>query len=57
MPSPLFWLGMTVGLLFSLPLAWNLTRPMHQRRRAFARVSLGYLTVRLFLVMHRRYDR
>lgn len=55
-PSPLFWLGMTVGLLFSLLLAWNLTRPMRQLRRAFARVSLGDLTVRLFPVMRRRHD-
>lgn len=47
---------MTVGLLFSLLQAWNLTRPMRQLRRAFARVSLGDLTVRLFPVMRRRHD-
>ncbi|QWA09630.1 HAMP domain-containing protein [Sodalis ligni] len=56
MPSPLFWLGMAVGLLFSLLLAWNLTRPMRQLRRAFARVAQGDLTVRLYPVMRRRHD-
>ena len=56
MPSPLFWLGLAVGLLFSLLLAWNLTRPMRQLRWAFARVAQGDLTVRLYPVMRRRYD-
>ncbi len=56
MPSPLFWLGVVVGLLFSLLLAWNLTRPMQQLRRAFARVAQGDLTVRLYPVMRRRHD-
>lgn len=56
MPSPLFWLGMMVGLLFSLLLAWNLSRPMRQLRRAFAQVSQGDLTVRLYPVMRRRHD-
>ncbi len=56
MPSPLFWLGVAVGLLFSLLLAWNLTRPMLQLRRAFARVAQGDLTVRLYPVMRRRHD-
>ncbi|WP_413737669.1 ATP-binding protein [Sodalis sp. RH21] len=53
---PLFWLGLTGGLLFSLLLAWNLTRPMLQLRRAFERVSRGDLSVRLFPVMRRRHD-
>lgn len=56
MPSPLFWLGLTGGLLFSFLLAWNLTRPMRQLRSAFERVSLGDLTVRLLPVMRRRHD-
>ncbi|TKI03214.1 ATP-binding protein [Martelella alba] len=56
MPSPLFWLGMMVGLLFSLLLAWNLSRPMRQLRQAFARVAQGDLTVRLYPVMRRRHD-
>jgi two-component system OmpR family sensor kinase len=56
MPSPLFWLGMMVGLLFSLLLAWNLSRPMRQLRRAFAQVSQGDLRVRLYPVMRRRHD-
>ena len=56
MPSPLFWLGVMVGLLFSLLLAWNLTRPMRQLRLAFARVAQGDLTVRLYPVMRRRHD-
>ncbi|WP_213989882.1 ATP-binding protein [Sodalis sp. dw_96] len=56
MPSPLFWLGVAVGLLFSLLLAWNLTRPMRQLRWAFARVAQGDLTVRLYPVMRRRHD-
>ncbi|XBS68713.1 ATP-binding protein [Acerihabitans sp. KWT182] len=56
MPSPLFWLGVAVGLLFSLMLAWNLTRPMRQLRQAFARVAQGDLAVRLYPVMRRRHD-
>ncbi|WP_410014113.1 ATP-binding protein [Sodalis sp. C49] len=56
MPSPLFWLGLTGGLLFSMLLAWNLTRPMLMLRRAFERVSRGDLSVRLLPVMRRRHD-
>lgn len=56
MPAPLFWLGMAGGLLFSLLLAWNLTRPMRQLRSAFERMSRGDLTVRLLPVMRRRHD-
>jgi len=56
MPAPLFWMGLLGGLLFSLLLAWNLTRPMLQMRRAFARVSRGDLSVRLFPMMRRRHD-
>ncbi len=56
MPSPLFWLGVTVGLLFSMLMAWNLTRPMRQLQKAFNQVSLGDLSVRLLPLMRRRHD-
>ncbi|CAO96142.1 ATP-binding protein [Erwinia tasmaniensis] len=56
MPQPLFIAGGICGLLFSLFLAWNLTRPMRQLRAGFARVSKGDLSVRLFPQMRRRYD-
>ncbi len=56
MPAPLFWMGLMGGLLFSMLLAWNLTRPMLQMRRAFARVSRGDLSVRLLPMMRRRHD-
>lgn len=56
MPSPLFWLGLTGGLLFSMLLAWNLTRPMLLLRRAFERISRGDLSIRLLPVMRRRHD-
>lgn len=56
MPEPLFIVGGVCGLLFSLFLAWNLTRPMRQLRAGFARVSKGDLSVRLFPQMRRRHD-
>lgn len=56
MPAPLFWMGLISGLLFSMLLAWNLTRPMLQMRRAFDRVSRGDLSVRLFPMMRGRHD-
>lgn len=56
MPEPLFIVGGICGLLFSLFLAWNLTRPMRQLRAGFARVSKGDLSVRLFPQMRRRHD-
>lgn len=56
MPLPLFIVGGICGLLFSLCLAWNLTRPMRQLRAGFARVSRGDLSVRLFPQMRLRHD-
>jgi len=56
MPEPLFIAGGICGLLFSLILAWNLTRPMRQLREGFARVSTGDLSVRLYPEMRRRHD-
>jgi len=56
MPEPLFIVGGICGLLFSLFLAWNLTRPMRQLRAGFGRVSKGDLSVRLFPQMRRRHD-
>lgn len=55
-PEPMFIFAGSVGLLFSLLLAWNLTRPMRQLREGFARVSSGDLSVRLFPVMRKRHD-
>lgn len=56
MPLPLFIAGGGCGLLFSLLLAWNLTRPMRQLSEGFARISKGDLSVRLFPAMRRRHD-
>ncbi|MCX8956714.1 HAMP domain-containing protein [Erwinia psidii] len=55
-PEPFLLIGGGAGLLFSLLLAWNLTRPMRQLRVGFDRVSKGDLSVRLFPHMRRRYD-
>ncbi|MDU6079935.1 MAG: ATP-binding protein [Pantoea sp.] len=55
-PEPMFFFAGTVGLLFSLLLAWNLTRPMRQLREGFSRVSNGDLSVRLYPMMRKRHD-
>lgn len=55
-PEPLLFMAGFGGLLFSLFLAWNLTRPMRQLRKGFDRVSKGDLSVRLFPAMRRRHD-
>ncbi|MDW8847166.1 ATP-binding protein [Erwinia sp. MMLR14_017] len=55
-PEPLLFIAGGGGLLFSLLLAWNLTRPMRQLREGFTRVSKGDLSVRLFPTMRRRHD-
>lgn len=55
-PDPFLFIGGGGGLLFSLLLAWNLTRPMHQLRAAFDRVAKGDLSVRLFPKMRHRHD-
>ncbi|WP_437609933.1 ATP-binding protein [Erwinia sp. V71] len=55
-PEPMFIFAGAAGLLFSMLLAWNLTRPMRQLREGFARVSKGDLSVRLYPVMRRRHD-
>ena len=55
-PEPMLFMAGGGGLLFSLLLAWNLTRPMLQLRAGFTRVSKGDLSVRLYPVMRRRYD-
>ena len=55
-PEPMFMFAGSVGLLFSLLLAWNLTRPMRQLREGFSRVAEGDLSVRLFPMMRKRHD-
>ncbi|RRZ91043.1 ATP-binding protein [Erwinia sp. 198] len=55
-PEPMLFIAGGGGLLFSLFLAWNLTRPMRQLREGFDRVSKGDLSVRLFPEMRRRHD-
>ncbi|MEI2267266.1 ATP-binding protein [Erwinia sp. CGal63] len=55
-PEPMFFMAGGGGLLFSLFLAWNLTRPMRQLRAGFDRVAKGDLSVRLFPEMRRRHD-
>ncbi|WP_449365108.1 ATP-binding protein [Utexia brackfieldae] len=56
MPIPLVLMGLFGGLLFSLFLAWNLTRPMKLLQKGFFRVSQGDLSVRLFSKLKRRHD-
>jgi two-component system OmpR family sensor kinase len=56
MPPILLWIGGFGGLLFSGVLAWNLTRPMSQMRKAFGCVAQGDLSVRLFANMSKRHD-
>ncbi|WP_370426663.1 ATP-binding protein [Pantoea vagans] len=55
-PEPMFVFAGSVGLLFSLLLAWNLTQPMRQLREGFSRVAEGDLSVRLFPIMRKRHD-
>lgn len=55
-PEPMFVFAGSAGLLFSLLLAWNLTRPMRQLNVGFAKVTNGDLSVRLFPSMRRRHD-
>ncbi|WP_392561118.1 ATP-binding protein [Orbus sturtevantii] len=56
MPIPMFLMGIAGGLLFSLFLAWNLTRPMKLLRHGFHQVSQGDLSVRLFDKLKNRHD-
>ena len=56
LPIPMFLMGITGGLLFSLFLAWNLTRPMKLLRQGFFRVSQGDLSVRLYEHLKLRHD-
>lgn len=55
-PEPMIIFTGPLGLLFSLLLAWNLTRPMRQLREGFRRVSSGDLSVRLYPLMRKRHD-
>ncbi|MCO6554898.1 hypothetical protein A9G26_00860 [Gilliamella sp. Bim1-2] len=56
MPLPIVLMGICVGLVFSLFLAWNLTRPMRLLRQGFFKVSQGDLSVRLFNKLKPRRD-
>lgn len=56
MPIPMFLMGISGGLFFSLFLAWNLTRPMKLIRKGFNQVSRGDLSVRLFDKLKNRHD-
>lgn len=56
MPIPLVLMGLFGGLVFSLLLALNLTRPMKLLQKGFCSVSRGDLTVRLFSRLKNRYD-
>ncbi|OCG27903.1 hypothetical protein A9G11_12495 [Gilliamella sp. wkB108] len=56
LPMPIVLMGICVGLVFSLFLAWNLTRPMKLLRKGFYQVSQGDLSVRLFNKLKRRRD-
>ncbi|MCO6523798.1 MAG: HAMP domain-containing protein, partial [Candidatus Schmidhempelia sp.] len=53
---PLVLMGLLGGLLFSLFLAWNLTRPMKLLQQGFFRVSQGDLNVRLYSELKPRHD-
>ncbi|PIJ51557.1 two-component sensor histidine kinase [Erwinia sp. OLTSP20] len=55
-PMPMFFIAGVGGLLFSLILAWNLTRPMRQLSQGFSRISAGDLEVRLYPDMRGRHD-
>ncbi|WHS99904.1 MAG: Adaptive-response sensory-kinase SasA [Pantoea stewartii] len=55
-PEPMFIFAGSVGLLFSLLLAWNLTRPMRQLREGFSRVANGDLSIRLYPALRKRHD-
>ena len=55
-PMPMVILFVPLGLMMSLLLAWNLTRPMRQLREGFRQVSTGDLSVRLYHKMQRRHD-
>jgi two-component system, OmpR family, sensor kinase len=56
MPIPLVLMGLFGGLLFSLFLAWNLTRPMKLLQKGFYRISQGDLSVRLYSELKPRHD-
>lgn len=56
LPMPMLILFVPMGLMFSLLLAWNLTRPMRLLREGFRQVSTGDLSVRLYPKMQRRRD-
>lgn len=56
MPIPLILMGLFSGLIFSLLLAWNLTRPMKLLQKGFYRVAQGDLSVRLYAKLKRRHD-
>ncbi|WP_025903593.1 ATP-binding protein [Tatumella sp. UCD-D_suzukii] len=55
-PMPMVIMFVPMGLMMSLLLAWNLTRPMRQFREGFRQVSTGDLSVRLYHKMQRRHD-
>lgn len=56
LPMPMLILFVPMGLMISLLLAWNLTRPMRLFREGFRQVSTGDLSVRLYPKMQRRHD-
>ncbi|QIQ20528.1 ATP-binding protein [Zophobihabitans entericus] len=56
MPIPLILMGGFSGLIFSVLLTWNLTRPLKVLQRGFSRVAQGDLSVRLFSKLRRRHD-
>lgn len=56
LPVPMFLMGIIGGLLFSLFLALNLTRPMKLLRQGFYQVSQGNLYVRLYERLKSRHD-
>lgn len=55
-PPEVLTTGIVAGLVFSLILAWYLTRPIEQIRKGFDRLARGDFSVRLGPAMGRRTD-
>lgn len=55
-PQPVLLIAAIAGMMFSVALAWNLTRPINLLRDGFDQLAHGNLHVRLQPLMGRRHD-
>lgn len=55
-PQPVLLIAAIAGMMFSVALAWNLTRPINLLRNGFDQLANGKLDVRLQPLMGRRRD-